>query len=59
MVFLDNDGFLNALVSTLEKHKEKGSVTITFKRSKYLHQIIRKGMLSIFIFKTRGAGISP
>ncbi len=35
MVIQDSDGFLNALVSTLDKHKEKGSVTITLKRSKF------------------------
>ena len=34
MVFSDTDGFLNALVSFLERRKEKGSVTLTFKRSK-------------------------
>ena len=36
MVFSDTDGFLNALVSFLERRKEKGSVILTFKRSEHL-----------------------
>ena len=41
MVFSDTDGFLNALVSFLERRKEKGSVILTFKRSKHLLAVRR------------------
>lgn len=37
MVLHDNDGFLNACVAMLDARKEKGSVTVTFKRSKFTY----------------------
>lgn len=42
MVLQDSDGLLNSLVALMDKRKQKGSVTITFKRSKCMRKLSTK-----------------